>query len=194
MLLAHDAMHAKELAQGELKKVEVRRGEVEELRGRYLKEKRGQLECRKFVGRSETAKEKREERGGGGGGWGAGVGGQQERGERPGGEHEEGGGTFQKQQLSDYEDAYRKLKEVTGVLDANEIIQKFKTQGITTSEFERQRAEYQHKIEHLRVEHEQLKHKLDSLKFKEESSPPVLSEVATKKHDSYLAELSELTR
>ena len=152
MLLAHDAMHAKELAQGELKKVEVRRGEVEELRGRYLKEKRGQLECRKFVGRSETAKEKREERSGGGG-WGAGVGGQQERGERPGGEHEEGGGTFQKQQLSDYEDAYRKLKEVTGVLDANEIIQKFKTQGITTSEFERQRAEYQHKIEHLRVEH-----------------------------------------
>lgn len=40
---------------------------------------------------------------------------------------------YQKQELGDYEEAFRKLKEVTGVIDANEIIQKFKTQGLTTS-------------------------------------------------------------
>ena len=44
--------------------------------------------------------------------------------------------SYQKQELTDYEEAFRKLKEVTGVLDANEIIQKFKTQGLTTSSLE----------------------------------------------------------
>lgn len=33
-----------------------------------------------------------------------------------------------KQDLNDYEESFRKLKEVTGVDDANDIIQKFKTQ------------------------------------------------------------------
>lgn len=40
--------------------------------------------------------------------------------------------TYQRNELNDYEEAFRKLKEVTGVIDANEIIQKFKTQGLTT--------------------------------------------------------------
>ena len=56
------------------------------------------------------------------------------------------------------------------MLDSNEIIQKFKTQGLTTQEFERQKEEYRDKIEKLKEEYAQLKNKLDELKFKEKKT------------------------
>lgn len=40
LLLAHDATHAKELAYTEFKKYEVKRMSVQELRSKYLEEKR----------------------------------------------------------------------------------------------------------------------------------------------------------
>jgi hypothetical protein len=40
---------------------------------------------------------------------------------------------YEKEDLNKYEDAFRKLKEVTGVLDSNEIIQKYKTQELTAN-------------------------------------------------------------
>ena len=119
LLLAHDATHAKETAYTEYKKFENKKVSIDDLRNRYLLEKRGQLEIKKPVPLIETSKERKVE-------------------EKPVFQEvtnykEEFG--FQRQQLNDYEDAYRKLKEVTGVLDSNEIIQKFKTQGLTTQSF-----------------------------------------------------------
>jgi hypothetical protein len=57
---------------------------------------------------------------------------------------------YQRQELSDYEEAFRKLKEVTGVVDANEIIQKFKTQGLTTQSLEELQQNYTRKIDDLK--------------------------------------------
>ena len=53
---------------------------------------------------------------------------------------------YQRQELNDYEEAFRKLKEVTGVIDANEIIQKFKTQGLTTDSLQELQNQYSTKI------------------------------------------------
>ena len=58
---------------------------------------------------------------------------------------------YQRQELNDYEQAFRKLKEVTGVIDANEIIQKFKTQGLTTSSLQELQSNYSRRIEELKA-------------------------------------------
>ncbi len=49
MLLAHDATHAKELAQAELKKYEHKKLAVRELRATYLAEKRKAIESREEI-------------------------------------------------------------------------------------------------------------------------------------------------
>ena len=67
---------------------------------------------------------------------------------------------YQRQELNDYEEAFRKLKEVTGVIDANEIIQKFKTQGLTTNSLEELQASYSRRIEELKQGKEELRKKL----------------------------------
>ena len=72
---------------------------------------------------------------------------------------------YQRQELNDYEEAFRKLKEVTGVIDANEIIQKFKTQGLTTDSLQELQSQYSNKIEQLKAQKEELKKKLQSHKF-----------------------------
>lgn len=72
---------------------------------------------------------------------------------------------YQRQELNDYEEAFRKLKEVTGVIDANEIIQKFKTQGLTTSSLEDLQASYSRRIEELKSAREDLKRRLEQQRF-----------------------------
>ncbi len=49
LLLAHDATHAKELAEAELKKYEHKKASVRELRNTYLDEKRKAIEGREEV-------------------------------------------------------------------------------------------------------------------------------------------------
>lgn len=74
---------------------------------------------------------------------------------------------YQRQELHDYEIALQKLKKVTGVSDANEIIQKFKTQTLTTNSLEDLQATYAAKIEGLKTLKEELKFKLSKVKFSE---------------------------
>lgn len=49
LLLAHDATHAKELAEAELKKYDHKKAAVRELRKTYLEEKRKAIEAREEV-------------------------------------------------------------------------------------------------------------------------------------------------
>jgi len=49
LLLAHDATHAKELAQAELKKYEHKKAAVRELRKTYLEEKKKAIDAREEV-------------------------------------------------------------------------------------------------------------------------------------------------
>lgn len=58
---------------------------------------------------------------------------------------------------------------MTGVIDANEIIQKFKTQGLTTSSLEELKEGYKRKIESLKEEKERLRRELEGQKFMNES-------------------------
>lgn len=60
------------------------------------------------------------------------------------------------------------MKEVTGVIDANEIIQKFKTQGLTTDSLQELQNQYSSKIEGLKAEKEELRRRLEVRRFANE--------------------------
>ena len=69
------------------------------------------------------------------------------------------------QLIADYEGAYTKLREITGVCDVNEIIQKFMSQQSTFDSLTRQTAEQQHRLDDLENEHKQLKTQLEEAKY-----------------------------
>lgn len=54
----------------------------------------------------------------------------------------------------------RKLKEVTGVLDSNEIIQKYKTQELTAHSLEELKRDYENRIARLKEDKDRLKQAL----------------------------------
>jgi K+/H+ antiporter YhaU regulatory subunit KhtT len=61
---------------------------------------------------------------------------------------------------------------VTGVIDANEIIQKFKTQGLTTDSLQELQNQYASKIEGLKFQKDELRRHLESRRFASESGGP----------------------
>ncbi|OMJ87067.1 hypothetical protein SteCoe_11310 [Stentor coeruleus] len=71
----------------------------------------------------------------------------------------------EKQKIKDYEDAFRRIKEATGVHDVNEIIQKFSTQEETLLNLENLRKEHQLKLEQLNENKAELKKKVEGLKY-----------------------------
>ena len=70
-----------------------------------------------------------------------------------------------KQKLNDYEEAFRRINEATGVSDVNEIIQKFTTQDETSKSLSDLKQEYIDKIEVLTQEKYIIKEQLDDLKY-----------------------------
>jgi len=75
-----------------------------------------------------------------------------------------------KEEISDYEEGFRKLYEITGVNDVNEIIQKYITQDETTKSLKDLENQYNEKIEHLITERNKLKSELNFLKFEKAQS------------------------
>lgn len=71
----------------------------------------------------------------------------------------------EKQKIKDYEGAFRRIKEATGVVDVNEIIQKFGTQGDTYSNLESLKIEHQKRLEKLHKIKSGLKHEIDTFKY-----------------------------
>jgi|JI61114C2RNA_FD_contig_21_10568154_length_662_multi_4_in_0_out_0_1 hypothetical protein len=74
--------------------------------------------------------------------------------------HDREKSNYEKEDLNKYEEALRKLKEVTGVLDSNEIIQKYKTQELTAHSLEELKRDYEAKIVRLKETKIRLKHSL----------------------------------
>eukprot|EP01016_Furgasonia_blochmanni_P005904 TRINITY_DN12332_c0_g1_i1.p1 TRINITY_DN12332_c0_g1~~TRINITY_DN12332_c0_g1_i1.p1 ORF type:complete len:536 (+),score=134.05 TRINITY_DN12332_c0_g1_i1:290-1897(+) len=163
LLLAHDATHAKELAQAELKKYEHKKAAVRELRKTYLEEKKKAIEAREDViqkidkkdkdnndklNELKTASQYNVD---------------SAQGQNDGGQVVDSNTT--KQKLSDYEEAFRRINEATGVTDVNEIIQKFTTQDETTKSLNDLKHEYIEKIEYLTNEKQMIKQLLDDLKY-----------------------------
>jgi len=70
-----------------------------------------------------------------------------------------------KEEIYDYEEGFRKLYEITGVNDVNEIIQKYITQDETTKSLKDLETQYNEKIEILSNERNRLKNELNFLKF-----------------------------
>lgn len=70
-----------------------------------------------------------------------------------------------KEEILDYEEGFRKLYEITGVNDVNEIIQKYITQDETTKSLKDLEQQYNEKIEILSNEWNRLKSDLNFLKF-----------------------------
>ena len=64
-----------------------------------------------------------------------------------------------------YEEAYRKLKDITGCSDVNEIIQKFVNQDETQKDLERQVAEQQSTLTQLDNDYVSLSRQLEDVKF-----------------------------
>jgi len=71
----------------------------------------------------------------------------------------------EKQRMQDYEEAFRRIKEATGVSDVNEVIQKFLTQEDTQDNLMNLTRENQNRIELLNEERRRLKSSVEELKF-----------------------------
>lgn len=71
----------------------------------------------------------------------------------------------EKQKIQDYEYAFRRIKEATGVSDVNEVIQKFTTQEDTAKNLEELGREHQSKLEALSNQKVELKRIVDQMKY-----------------------------
>eukprot|EP00668_Euglena_longa_P015211 GGOE01019266.1.p1 GENE.GGOE01019266.1~~GGOE01019266.1.p1 ORF type:complete len:524 (-),score=214.16 GGOE01019266.1:255-1826(-) len=71
----------------------------------------------------------------------------------------------EQEKLTHYEEAFRKIKEATGVSDVQEVIQKFITQEETHKNLVEMTKEAQAKIDQLNAEKSDLKSKVEELKY-----------------------------
>merc|ERR1719359_2776252 len=71
----------------------------------------------------------------------------------------------EKLKIADYEEAFHRIKEATGVSDVNEVIQKFLTQEDTHKNLTSLTRENQSRIDHLMEERRKLRLQVEELKF-----------------------------
>merc|ERR1711966_137658 len=67
--------------------------------------------------------------------------------------------------IADYEEAFHRIKEATGVSDINEVIQKFLTQEDTHKNLTSLTRENQSRIDQLQEERRKIRLQVDELKF-----------------------------
>merc|ERR1719197_1119601 len=94
-----------------------------------------------------------------------------------------------KQKVADYEEAFHRIKEATGVADVNEVIQKFLTQEDTHKNLTSLTRENQHKIDQLSEERRKLRLQVEELKFS--SGGNVGRRQAIDDFETHLAEAQE---
>lgn len=71
----------------------------------------------------------------------------------------------EQEKITTYEEAFRKIKDATGVSDVNEVIQKFLTQDETRNNLMNMTKDAQAKIDQLNDERTQLKAKVEEIKY-----------------------------
>ncbi|CAD7937991.1 unnamed protein product [Amoebophrya sp. A25] len=165
LLLSHDAYHAKEMAQAELHRFEQGVMEERNQRDKEVQEKKALVQQRvemnqRLQQRERMLKQQQDlDRAGeialkttsAMADLAAGISSTQAEEER--------------HRLHDYEDAFRRIKEATGVADVNEVIQKFLTQEDTQNQLLKLTVECQAKIDSLTEQRKQLKGMVDERKF-----------------------------
>mmetsp|Transcript_24512 Transcript_24512/g.54552 ORF Transcript_24512/g.54552 Transcript_24512/m.54552 type:complete len:532 (+) Transcript_24512:51-1646(+) len=189
LLLSHDAYHAKEMAQAELHRFEQGVMEERNQRDKEVQEKKAlvhqrvemnqRLEQREKMLKKQQELERQSERQlkevAATSDFAAGV-----------------SGDFsldEKQKLQDYEDAFNRIHEATGVCDVNEVIQKFLTQEDTRKNLTNLTKENQAKIDALTEERRKLRLQVDDLKFS--SGGTVGRRQAIDDYEKHLVEASE---
>mmetsp|Transcript_12862 Transcript_12862/g.30864 ORF Transcript_12862/g.30864 Transcript_12862/m.30864 type:complete len:535 (+) Transcript_12862:79-1683(+) len=165
LLLSHDAYHAKEMAQAELHRFEQGVMEERNQRDKEVQEKKAlvqqrvemnqRLEQRERMLKAQQDLDKSGEKALKSTAAMADIGGALT--------HKEA--EDEKKRMQDYEDAFRRIKEATGVSDVNEVIQKFLTQEDTQANLMKLCDDNQKKIEELNEEKNRLKGKVEELKF-----------------------------
>ena len=73
--------------------------------------------------------------------------------------------TFDKQKLSDYDEAIRRIRDATGVSDVNEIIQKFSTQSDTYNNLVELRGTNERKLLELQDKRGDLRSEVEKLRY-----------------------------
>ncbi|CAG9330296.1 unnamed protein product [Blepharisma stoltei] len=179
LLLSHDADHAKETSEAELCRFEAQITVERMTREKNVEEKKDEVTQRiEMTQKLEIAERKK-----------AGKDEQESKGfmsrlsagiANEAFHHQQA--REEKQKIKDYEDAFRRIKESTGVTDVNEVIQKFMTQEDTAANLESLRSEHQKKLEHLSKQKQELKKLVDSLKYS------AVSETESRKHFDDLEE------
>lgn len=165
LLLSHDAYHAKEMAQAELHRFEQGVMEERNQRDKEVQEKKALVQQRVEMNQRLEQRERMLK--------------QQLDLDRAGElalkttsamaelaagmSHTEA--EEERQRVQDYEEAFRRIKEATGVSDVNEVIQKFLTQEDTQNNLLNLTKEYQAKIERLQDEWKNTKSIVEDLKF-----------------------------
>lgn len=162
LLLSHDANHAKEMSEAELRRTEAQITVERMMREKEIQDKKVEVKSRVEATQQLEAEERRRKA------------------------NAEGNSQQMTSQLSlqlsrdnlgqrqteedrikilGYEEAFRRIKESTGVSDVNEVIQKFSTQGDTLRNLEDLRKDNQRKLDELTRQKADLKQEVDALRF-----------------------------
>jgi len=164
LLLSHDAYHAKEMAQAELHRFEQGVMEERNQRDKEVQEKKVLVQQRVEMNQRLEQRERMLKK-------------QQDldrAGERQAKEQSmtmdanSGPNESQleeRQKISDYEDAFHRIKEATGVSDVNEVIQKFLTQEDTHKNLTSLTRDNQASIDRLLEDRRKLRLQVEELKF-----------------------------
>jgi len=165
LLLSHDAYHAKEMAQAELHRFEQGVMEERNQRDKEVQDKKTLVQQRVEMNQRLEQRERMLKK--------------QQDAERAGDRQiKETSGSVdmtsgvsndialeEQQKISDYQEAFHKIKESTGVSDVNEVIQKFLTQEDTQKNLTSLTRENQAKVEGLSLERRKMRLQVEDLKF-----------------------------
>ncbi|XP_036357591.1 coiled-coil domain-containing protein 151-like isoform X2 [Octopus sinensis] len=89
----------------------------------------------------------------------------QQQDETASGEKQVLSGEEQQQKISTYEEAFRRIKEATGVSDTMEVVSRFENQGATTAHLEELKQENEKQISLLREEKVKLQKTFEEMKY-----------------------------
>lgn len=170
ILMSHDANHAKEIAKGELVKVDLQLLTERQRREKDLQERRQQVRSRQEMNaslqhRSTMRRDIKSEA--------QGDLSQEQEGVLKTAVvanamfHEQNEMQIREEQsrITSFEEAFQKIKEATGVSDVNQVIQKFMTQEDTNNNLKQLTKEAQSRIDSLNEDKEAAKAKLEEFKY-----------------------------
>ncbi|CAH1786887.1 unnamed protein product [Owenia fusiformis] len=78
-------------------------------------------------------------------------------------------GEDQQQKISTYEEAFKRIKEATGVSDTKEVVKRFENQGDTQAHLEELKKNSEKQISRLREEKERLQQEFEEMKYSGEA-------------------------